>query len=55
METSNITSQKEVYKSTVDNFWRCTKASFEKYQERSTTVNSVCCSEMLRNQLKPAI
>jgi hypothetical protein len=53
METSSITYQKEVYNSTVDSFAQ--KQVLEHYQERGTTLNSVYCSVMLQDQLKPAI
>jgi hypothetical protein len=53
METSSIACQKEVCNSTVDSFAR--KEVLEHYQERVTTLNSVYCSAMLQDQLKPAI
>jgi hypothetical protein len=61
METSDIANQKEVQNSTigrknvVDKFLGCTSANSVTLPGRGTTLNSVRCSEMLRDQLKPAI
>jgi hypothetical protein len=60
MEISNIANQKGVQNSTTGGKFMMTlfgmhKGQFWNTAERGTTVNSVRYSEMLRDQLKPAI
>jgi hypothetical protein len=43
-------------KSDIDtSFWDAQEPILEHYQEKGTTVNSVCYSEILQDQLKSAI
>ena len=62
VETSDITSQKEVQKSTISQksdfhtfLWDSQGPILGRYQEGGTTVNGVPYCEILQDQLKPAI